>query len=65
MNNRIMLVDGQIIFEEELACAVRLPVFDVIELEFDDEADDLDYYLADIEGDGNVYSFYSDDEEVA
>lgn len=48
--NRIFLTEeGQIAFEEDTIIGIHLPHFDVVELEFDEELDDLDYYLAEFD----------------
>lgn len=41
--------DGRIFFQEDAAAAISLPIFDVVELDFDEELDDLDYYLAEFD----------------
>jgi len=42
---------GQIQFRADSVAKVKLPVFDVVELEWDEEINDLDYYAADLETD--------------
>lgn len=48
---------GQIVFRQDYAAAVRLPVFDVVESE---HYDDLDYHLADAECDGGIYDLFEE-----